>query len=1235
MAAGPDDLHSRPAASTPESPTHVASSMNRVEQSLRRLRTTARVQLVVQRLALLGAWTAAIVVALAVLDYLLRLPEAVRLTMWAIGVAVLAVAAWRRLLPALRFTPSLTSLALRVEQTPEGKAAGLPGVLASALELGERADAGEASAVLARRAREEAASRFSRLQGSLRVLEPGVLRRAAALLALAGLPIVLAGLLAPAYARIGSARVLTPWAAVAWPKRTEVVDVGAAAAHPIGVALPLKAALVRSAREAAATDVRVRYRLIVDGTGGEPRTALLTHQGRRVQHDPGLGAQMREGELFERLIDAASLLPPGVDPAVAQIELEYAFETADDATPAWRVLLVQPPSVESAQVLVEPPGYAVAALAGSAFVSGVREAGAGLDASSAIGPVLAHSRVTLTLRLNKRIPALDADPLAFTRAAAPVLNDAPGLSASAAGLVWTVTFNADQTRRVALDLRDQHGIASREEHAFRVDVVEDQPPTAAVVEPPSDESVLATAVISIVGEGRDDLALSWASLEGQKARKPADSAGAAAQPLGEPLALARVEGNSGVLPAAARLELQSLELQPGDELWLTARAADGFEYEGRRHEVAASSVRRLRIIGEAELFEEIRAELGGVRDGAKRADAEQARLETSISRAAGDAQAAEELARAQTAVGERAAGLQELAQRLSDRIARNNPDDKSMAELLEDVRDALEQAAGAADEASAQSRALAGADDASRDAREQAARAAQQAVREPLAEVVEMLDQGQDGWLVRRAVEQLLNDQRQIAAQSQAAAAQTRGRALSELSREERAELERLAQRQDDLAQRTNQTLDQLEERARQLEQVDQGQSAAMRAAAQQGRNAQVSQQQRQAGEQLRQNQSGAAQRSQQQAQRALEQMAQELDRAQQRRDEALRRTLGELAERLDALIARQEQELARLGAVLEGREAPAGLDVGVIDLNRATLAVLALAESARETQPLGEPISAAASSQGAAVAALRLATPDLAQADESQRSSLAALRRAKTMLEEMEAEAEERDQARQRAQLRQAYREALESQVAIQSETAPLEGRELSRRDRATARALGDRQEELRMTLENLRSSTQELQDAALFTYAHARLDEAMARAGEPLREGRVTAAVGRGQRISISTLRALVEALSNPPEQDELREDAGSGGGGDGGGGNGRPPLLPPIAELRLLRMMQSEAAERTRALDEAGPAADPAELEDVATLQDELATRARELLDKLQERGSRGGADSAPPQEGRPTP
>ena len=68
----------------------------------------------------------------------------------------------------------------------------------------------------------------------------------------------------------------------------------------------------------------------------------------------------------------------------------------------------------------------------------------------------------------------------------------------------------------------------------------------------------------------------------------------------------------------------------------------------------------------------------------------------------------------------------------------------------------------------------------------------------------------------------------------------------------------------------------------------------------------------------------------------------------------------------------------------------------------------------------------------------------------------------------------------------------------------------------------------------------------------------------------------------------------------------------------------MIPPAAELVLLRSMQQEAAELTRAADEnSRPQAESGRLDTATRLQKDLADQAQELIERLRPKGTAGDA------------
>lgn len=1156
------------------------------------------------------AWcrTLALVVAavfvLVVLDFVFRLPRPVRvLHLAALGYGGYVVVR-RVLLPALRFRPRESEIALRIERAEE--AARARNRLASGLELGSGGDAdgGGLSAAMTREATREADSVASELRGH-RFVSSKAAARAGMVLAATLLVVSAAGLFRPQLAGIGLSRTLWPFAGTAWPKRTVVADATGIEMHPIGEALPMRAVLTRTHLSPGNTEVVAFYRVVSGGEAGARQRVVLTSQQRRES----VGGA--DGELYERLIEPAGVLAEGD-------EIEYWFETEDNRTESVRVRLAERPRVTRISATVTPPTYA-ASVRGSFLAAEDMAVSRDSGGVAVVQPVLAGSAFAIRLTTNKAASlAAGSDD----REASPDTELPDGWTREdARTLVYSGV--ADERTRLDVELIGEDGLVSTEPVAVVLQVTSDAPAAVTITDPPYDESVLATASVGLRAEARDDLGMRWLALERQSATPPAGSEGAAPEGADDAVRLGAVEAADGdsalALTVEASLDLASIGVRAGDEVWLTAVGRDIFaaaEDPEMDPRVIRSAVRRLRIIDEATFVSQIQGELAGVRRAAIEIDAAQSEV-GSAGAEVGDENATRERAERQASLTDRLDAQRGAIQRLGTRAARNGLDDDTLEGMLDDAGALLREATEASEDATS---ALERSESASEAAAE--AEAAQGQVRENLESLISMLDQGQDNWVARRTVEGLLAEQRELAAATQALGDQTMGRSREQLSAEELTELERIAERQRDAAERARRALDSLAERAEALERFDAAQADAMSQAARRGRQERVEQQMREAASQVDQNQTRAAAQGQQAAAEALEQMLEDIDSADEARDEALRRVLASVLDSLESLIDEQEAQIDALAVEQDEGALPALADP-MVRLASNTLGLLDEIGTQRDLASVASLVGQASDAQERAVGALREGSRD--SADDAERESLSKLQDARMEAERLEEQAQDRESARQRAELRTAYRELLEQQVAIVTDTEPMVGVELDRRARAQVRALGQRQGGVGESLTALRDATEELAEATVFDLAHRRIESASRAAEEQLLGGTADGDVLRRQASVVRLLQSLLAALAEENQPPGASEQQAGGGGG--GGSGGETPIVPEIAELKLLRAMQAEAMEWTRNLDEAGRRPLPAELSELADLQSELAGRAAELVEKLTQgqQGPDGGEES----------
>ncbi len=1309
---GPAATHGHDGAADPQ--------VRKLTDSLARLRTRARLLLTGARLSLAAAVFIGAVTTLGLLDYLLRLPWWLRQGHWVVGVGLLVWAALFYIRPALRFAPTLTDLALRIERVSPA----LRNLLASAVDFSRRsADESRLGRGMAGHVVREAAETWRRAPAA-EVLRPRAAALNTFLLCLAAGLCLAIGAAAPSLWSIGAQRALAPWAGAVWPKRTGVIDVTPARVHARGTALPLQAAVIKSNRPWDLTYVAVRFRQVSGDSVSPARRELLTWQRREadIRGIPG-GAQM-----FERLIE------PGGD------FVEFRFETDDDQTEWRRVRLVEPPAVVNAAVTITPPEYAGAIIAARAADEGMGQAGpqtislgSGTDDRAVAPPALVGSDVDLSITLSRALPIPESVRSLFQ---SPDEGEDEGAMVRADGATWRIRWKLVDSVRIPIRLVDEHGISSIDEAVYRFEAVRDRPAAATVTEPAIDRAVLPSAVVNVAGEGRDDIALSWVALEAQ-VFKPAGAAGGeksppggATAPEGEPVELGRLEATRAqtTLRVTSALDLGPLGLRPGDEVRLTALALDVLAARAPEPAPTRSPVRTLRIISEADLVREIQAQLAEIRQAAIRIEQQQAELQEQVARG----ESGSVLTRAQGQIGERLVRQSEAVRRLIERVQENAMSDRAPEDLLRQARGTINDAAGASSRASAaldrlrESKAETGAPEtgdeaappsptgqgahepaprregaegsreaaggqpragetqgaqgaqdqatqggtpseggepgrstptpegaqqpeageaqANEEERQASAQAqeAQEEVRERLRSLIELLDRGEDNWVVRHGVERLLREQRDLKEQTQRAGQTTSGKSVEQLTAQERSELERIVEQQNALADAARKLTEDMRQREERLREADPTAAAGMSQAARRAEQENVPQTMRNAAEQAQQNQTSQASRQQQEAIESLEEMLQDLAAADRARDEVLRRMLASIIESLQGLILQQEGELAALDQADRGGVGLSGLDAGMIRLHQNTLGVIEIARAGGgELTPVATLVSRAGEAQSFAITELRRPLLGSRAVREHEHRSLTLLRQALEKAKELDQQAEQRQRDKRLAELLRAYLKALEEQVGLRHETEPLaRAVELTRRDRALARGLAQRQEALRLELAALPSKTTELSQAGVFRFAHERLDSMARRSSESLEQGEPKDALAAEQGV-IAGIMALIEALKDPrPDDSRFSEAPQSEQGGGGGGGSGPRPLIPPVKELKLLRQMQIDLAGRTVELNNAEKAPPRADLQELARLQRELMRVGNELLDRAmnQAGGQPMGPEAEPgadPEEPPPPP
>ncbi|BAM02695.1 hypothetical protein [Phycisphaera mikurensis] len=469
-----------------------------------------------------------------------------------------------------------------------------------------------------------------------------------------------------------------------------------------------------------------------------------------------------------------------------------------------------------------------------------------------------------------------------------------------------------------------------------------------------------------------------------------------------------------------------------------------------------------------------------------------------------------------------------------------------------------------------------------------------------LQAAADLLDAGGDAAALRLDARALADAQRALRAEAARLLPETAGRSPEQLTPEQREAVEALAREQEALAERAQELLDKLREASADPGSTDaeRAASAAMAEAAQAAAQAGLTAAMDGAAEAAAENQLAGAGEAQDAALEALGRVLEAFEGQERRRRELLQARLAGLVERVERLRADAAAEEAKLDA---GPTAAAlvALAEPLSSVWERSLALSGDAGAERETEPAVAPLDRAAAAQARGIAGLRAATAVPARA--AQREGIAGLDEALATLKRLAEAQRAEDEAEREARLRGLYAALADRQDALADAVDPLAGEPApDRRARATLRGFAAPQEAMAGEADALE---QRAGEGAIFAAVHADVEDAMTRAAARLRAGDALGSVSADQRSAAAGLRAMADALVPPPPKNDFAE----GGGGAGGGGGGAPPPdVPSAAQVKLLRGMQARLLADASALR--APGAAPA---DAATGRD-LAARQRRLLD-----------------------
>jgi hypothetical protein len=531
---------------------------------LRRLARRVRLFALIEGLSVLLAIWVVLTIAQYLLDRLLRLEVSARASLLVLVVAVMAYAAWRRVLRPLARQVSVDSVASMVERRHPRLADRL--ISAVQFARGEGAGPSFNSPVLVASLLDRTVNDFS-AAALVGLLNLSRMLRFALLSALM-MAFVAA---ASAMDRSGLAIFVSRnylLSSTPWPSRTQLEVVGFRGnvlRWPLGDPLSI---VVRAHGERPRWGIRMMYET-ADGFRGErPMPAVGDGQYR-----------LDYGELESSL----------------QLMFVMRRFGVNERSEPYRIEAVERPAVRAMTVTVSPPTY-------------TRLEPYNWAPGQTSGEVLLGSSIRLVAELNKEVVS------ARLARGGRSLVDAVSLRP----MRWMAEFVPDESGSYGFELEDNEGLRDARPVTCSIRLIHDRPPKVRLRLPGTGELIVSQAVPRIVAEFEDNLGLATAELV-YRVDRGGESASGSTSDDGDTEGATQSTGNeppggSAMLQGVLRLtgfepyqmrfehdrpwELSGLGLEPGDRLTLYCRATDFRISADRRRETMDAQLKDEDVSGD-------------------------------------------------------------------------------------------------------------------------------------------------------------------------------------------------------------------------------------------------------------------------------------------------------------------------------------------------------------------------------------------------------------------------------------------------------------------------------------------------------------------------------------------------------------------------------------------------------------------------------------------------------------
>lgn len=1193
--------------------------MKEVIRQLDRTTSQARRLLVARRVSMTLSFLILTTVVLAIADWILRIQFEFRLITFMILIVFFILTTIFWIIPSIRFNPTRRAVALKIEEhVPE-----LSGRLASGVDF-KSSGLSESNQLAAASIKET----NERMKGvsirSLIDIRPAI--RSILTLSTLTLLVICLFIFQPTGSNIGFRRILSPWTTIKWPPRTVVVSrmdsiVPDHGVHGRGIPLVLRAENLTP--EDPTGTIEANYRFTTDGKMSEWKRVVLTHQ--------------RDG-IHERVIPTNGDL----------IDLE--FHTSDARTEVEQFEILEVPEITSISLSVVPPRHA------SSWIEDrfIQPGNPSIGIEVVQNPVMEGSDLSLKIDLNRSI-GIENDSKWINRTLGINNNsteirmefdqDDPGS--------WTFRWKADQTERMLIKLVDEYGLESDVSIPALIVVEPDSTPDVVLVKPERDLDVLSTATIPLSVKAVDDLPLRTIGIEINRESDQVVRSDTRDENI--------EDGRFDLM-----FNLPESGVVEGDVLQINGMAIDQWTDETGSTRTTRSRSRTVRVVTEPEFLSQMRNEMSLIEQRSIDLERRQSEIRESFG----------ELVESMQTNGTSFNGndsesvpddalkmIQSLEKRQSDMtrlvneqldstrsieewLESNGLSDETMESVLDQVSEALEDGARSSSQALQSMESMRSGNpgsntESNQDSMDQEAQTGseviqtQSDVEEALQDVVRALSEDQDSWLITRQLDRIRSDQKLLQSETRRLSRELNGQPLEGSDVDLQSSIQDAARRQQSLLSDLSDLAREMEKQAENTADIDPNTSETLRDVMDEARESQVESAMSEASDQIQDGRMQMADASQQQALQALDRMKDSMTPDAKDRITDLLRRLSDLRQSIQRLVDMQSNEIEMLEESIANSNFDER-DDAMIELRGMTISTTAtISKRTEEEKTIARRLENAAEAQARAIGLLRSSTIDSAAVRIQEETSLQQLSEAMQDVDNLQAKSEEEMTEAERVELAQIYREMSETQIQIRNRTNEiLESNQSARRTRHESRRISLEQKKLAERSEQVRSENTEIEERPVFVLIHDRVKRISGEVSDRLSVSNADESTILNQGRLARDFLAMAEALEDESsDEDEFERRTASGQNAQENGssnGSGQNDVLPPIAELRLLRTLQFDLMESTRLMDRS-PIDDIQRREDefrrLSDLQSELAELGQEMFDRHMNEPSTEDTSSEP--------